>query len=87
MEIRLTPEREAQLEAVARRQGKDAATVANEALASWLDYQDWAGEARQKIEEAWRQADDPHTAWLTPEESRADLERRKEQWLKRRTDP
>ena len=59
MEIALTPEQEAELEALAGRQGKRVAEVAGEAIATWLDYQGWAAEATREIEEGWRQAQDP----------------------------
>jgi predicted transcriptional regulator len=39
--IRLTPERMMQLEGYARQSGKDPAEIADEALAKYLDYEQW----------------------------------------------
>jgi hypothetical protein len=85
MEIRLTPERRSQLEEVARSQGKELADMAGEAIGAWLDYRNWAAEANRKIEDAWEQAEDPETRWYSPEESRTDLDRRKAEYLRRRS--
>jgi hypothetical protein len=85
MEISLTPERESQLAEVARRQGKGLADVASEAIGAWLDYRNWAAEVERKIEDAWERAEDPTTRWYSPEESLADLNRRKAEHLRERS--
>jgi predicted transcriptional regulator len=41
MEIALTPERQAQLEEYARLHGKEPSEVAEDALARYLDYEEW----------------------------------------------
>jgi hypothetical protein len=64
---------------LAHRQGKRVAEVAGEAIATWLDYQGWTAEVRREMEAGWRQAHDPEAEWFSPDESRADLDRRKAQ--------
>ena len=41
MEIQLSPEREAQLDDIARQQGRAPSAVAAEALADYLDHTQW----------------------------------------------
>ncbi len=54
MEIPLTAERQAQLADLARRQGRDPASLADEALGAYLDHARWLEEAVEEGREAAR---------------------------------
>jgi predicted transcriptional regulator len=57
MEIRLTPEREAQLADLARQQGREPAAIADEALAAYLDHESWLADAVEEGRVAARRGD------------------------------
>ena len=81
--IPVTSERMAALEAAAREEGKPLAAFADEAFAAYLDHLAWKREVIEKIEEAEAAADDPNAKFFTPEESRAELNRRKAEYFRR----
>lgn len=57
MQIRLSPEREAALTALAQERGRDPSELADEAVARFLADQAWVDETRTRIEEGWRQSE------------------------------
>ncbi|MGH9627138.1 MAG: CopG family ribbon-helix-helix protein [Bryobacteraceae bacterium] len=82
MEVFLTPEQEAQLELLAVRVQRPKSELVNDAIGSYLEYDRWVHEAREKVEIGYRQA--LRGELIDGEESRRRLRQRRNDSLQKR---
>lgn len=82
MEIVLTPKNRERLEELALRAGVPKDELAQEAIGSYLEYEEWLRDIRAKIDEGFAQAE--RGELIDDEDLWRDLERSKSEFLKAR---